>query len=507
MSDSDSSCGVVISGFTGPQPSVKMVKRDRHREAPRHRENYPSSEDNGDSTAMMQQHASSSERKSKSDRKTETRDHSKSTTQGRRAERRATLDQYKPLPRNNSSQNFTIHKPLPRKSSLQNFAIPKSVEIDHSDRNEIIEINAADDNKSKRSSISRRKTLPPSEGSFISKQIDPHSGRTRRKTLPLPEESCISNQIDPHSGQNLDSISRGNPRAVQSSNRSEKNNNSKRSLQPRPSELIEGHRRPSSRDNIITRSSKTPRDPNIPSFLSIPANHEGADDHEGFEHDTYHRREDNMKDTSAQRTRDFSPSKNRPMESIGTTIIPSQTVAKSNPINHIEEHLSPLMIAASELDTMRNQLELFIQQMNTGHDSEDSVVEVNILSPPTPLPHSSFPEQLLKMVRLLPGNDQCCDCGKECLQENKTEETIRELTVGVDSAHIGGEGSSGTQQGEATTGGNKERLHSWASTSFGIILCNKCAYRHYNYAKKVSLGHVQGTYLVNKICTYGKERK
>lgn len=445
MSDSDSSCGVVISGFSGSQPSVKMVKRDRLRDVSRRRDNHPYAEDSGDHTAMIHQRTTSqsmaSERKDKSDRKTETRDHIKSTSQ----RRRATMDHYQPSTRINT---------------IKNFAIPKSVEIDHIERNENpVEIKATEDNKTKRSLFSRRKTEPSCEGAYK------------------------SNQVDLRSGKNIDSMSRGNSRGGQSSSRNEQNKNSKRAIQVRSSDLVQEHQRPTSRDTIITRSSNTPRDPNIPSFLSIPANHESADDHEECEHDSYHRCEADLKDTVTQGSHNFSTSKTRSMESIGTTTVPSQALANSSPRNDIKKHLSPLMIAASELDTMRNQLELYLHQMNTCHDSEDSVVEVNILSPPTPLPHSSFPEQLLQMVRLLPGNDQCCDCGKEYLQEDKTEEMIRELAVKVDSAHIGGEGLSGTQQGEETAGSRK-RLHSWASTSYGIILCNNCAYRHYNYSKK-----------------------
>lgn len=54
--------------------------------------------------------------------------------------------------------------------------------------------------------------------------------------------------------------------------------------------------------------------------------------------------------------------------------------------------------------------------------------------------YQSFPEDILKIVRLLPGNAACCDCGKN--EEVDGNELL------------------------------------WASVSYGLILCRRCAFRH-----------------------------
>jgi len=557
MSDSDSSCGVVIPGYQ--QPSVKMVKRDRHRELAYHHESYPCPEDSGGHLAMTHQHemspANASEHKPKS------RDHGSSKRMGRRV----TMDNNEPsartkntafpknveishIGRNNisdeikatednnhqsrkiDSRDHASSKRMGRRSTMEHYEplaktkttdFPKSVEISHIGRNNISnEIESTEDyNYQSRKSDSRdhasskrmgrRATMDHYEPSARTKTTDfpksveishidgnnmaneiksiednnYQSDSIRRRTIPSYSEEYKYFQIDHRASQNIDSKSLGIHRTVQSkSNRNEHNKNS-RVVHQQHSEPVLGNQRSTSRDITPDRSRKTKRDPNIPSFLSIPINHENMDDYEGCDQDLSHLGEDNLKDPLAQGSSKLSTSDNCSVQSIGVIIKPPQVPqapADSNARNLAVEHPSPLMVAASELDAMRNQLNLYLHRMSTTHNSEQSVVKVNILSPPTPLPYNCFPRQLLEMVRLLPGNDQCCDCGKYYSQGDKAEKMMKELKMNFECAHIGEEGLFGTQQSES----NNERLHLWASVSYGIILCTECAYRHYRKSKK-----------------------
>lgn len=63
------------------------------------------------------------------------------------------------------------------------------------------------------------------------------------------------------------------------------------------------------------------------------------------------------------------------------------------------------------------------------------------------LPYCSFPKELLHVIRILPGNSKCCDCGKA--------------------------ERDGTPL-------------SWASVTYGTLLCKHCAFRHITKSDEVS---------------------
>ena len=63
------------------------------------------------------------------------------------------------------------------------------------------------------------------------------------------------------------------------------------------------------------------------------------------------------------------------------------------------------------------------------------------------LPYCSFPKELLNVIRILPGNSKCCDCGK----------------VERDGTPL-----------------------SWASVTYGTLLCKHCAFRHITKSDEVS---------------------
>jgi len=73
----------------------------------------------------------------------------------------------------------------------------------------------------------------------------------------------------------------------------------------------------------------------------------------------------------------------------------------------------------------------------------------------------SFPNHLLKIVLLLPGNDKCCDCG----------------FTSQSSQIINGNGN-----------GNK-RLE-WGSTTYGTLLCQECAFRHITKSQEKNMKDV-----------------
>ena len=64
-----------------------------------------------------------------------------------------------------------------------------------------------------------------------------------------------------------------------------------------------------------------------------------------------------------------------------------------------------------------------------------------------PLPYRALPKELLNIVKSIPGNGQCCDCG--------------------DYERDG-------------------RVVTWASVSSGILLCKDCAFRHITKSDEVS---------------------
>ena len=104
----------------------------------------------------------------------------------------------------------------------------------------------------------------------------------------------------------------------------------------------------------------------------------------GCEHNLSHLGGNNLKDLLSQGSSKFSASDNGSVQSIGAIIEPSQAPqapqapTDSSARNVAVEHPSPLMVAASELDAMRNQLDLYLHRMSTNHCSENAAVKFNI---------------------------------------------------------------------------------------------------------------------------------
>lgn len=471
MSDSDSSCGVVIPGYQ--QPSVKMVKRDRHRELAYHPQNHACSEDIGGHSTTNQRATNREIRVTDQESQSHLNIESRDLVPRRRVARRSTMDHYEPS-RPTNTKTPIDHRPdhnIDPASLVFNRTV-QSRPI-RNEQNKIfgrgIQRQFSDPHVEEHQKSVTRDNIPDRsrETKRLSKNVDisdidkdntpnviattednSQSESFRRRNIPSSSEDFTE--------RNMDSKSLGINRGVQSRpNRDDHNNYSRRGIQRQASEPIVGHQT-LSQDNIPESSRDKKWDPNIPSFLSIPTNHESMNSYEESNHGSPHNRKDNLKDT--------------------TTTIPLQENRSTE--NLVAEQPSSLMVAASELETMRNQLQLYLHHMNNTRNSDDTVVEVNILSPPTPLPRNSFPRQLLEMVRLLPGNDKCSDCGEK--YSDKAEDIMKELKLKVDCTHIGDEGLFGRQQDK----NGHERLHSWASVSYGIVLCAECAYRHYAKSKK-----------------------
>jgi len=216
--------------------------------------------------------------------------------------------------------------------------------------------------------------------------------------------------------------------------------------------------RETSRIDSSESSKPSKRDPDIPSFLSIPINFQvNIKAEECGEHTPSNCHDVHLKENDVS---SIASNECKPSTGCATTKRDKQ-----------EALPSPLMMAATELEEMRNHLVLHLSR--TATKPKSGVTKYSkVMS--TQLPHNSFPKQLLRVVRMLPGNDQCCDCGFDySKEEGKVEKVVKEIefeSVGLDID------AYKIERGEDWCKSEKEFM--WASVTYGIILCDKCAFRH-----------------------------
>jgi hypothetical protein len=134
----------------------------------------------------------------------------------------------------------------------------------------------------------------------------------------------------------------------------------------------------------------------------------------------------------------------------------------------------PLIKVENEMNGMRDQLRRFFLRNGDRRHSNGSGSkrasqdgEESLRSSRDSLPTcESFPKELLFIIRLLPGNNCCCDCGKAsdpgCIDIpwTKTKKTFKDL---------------------------EKKPLMWASVTYGTLLCDDCAFRHITKGDEVSL--------------------
>ena len=130
---------------------------------------------------------------------------------------------------------------------------------------------------------------------------------------------------------------------------------------------------------------------------------------------------------------------------------------------------------------------------------------------------SFFPSDVLGVVRLLDGNDRCCDCRRGCMKEdydkqqrsrrggndsdNREKKPIRMakrlsliLNVTNDSGNMENMDDNNTSPDPVAKG-----LPIWASIPYGTLLCDECAFRHINISDEVIVKSKEKNLLVKSL--------